>query len=804
MRRSSWFALLAVALIGSAACDDDEGGHEDPMMMPDDQEDAGEPMPPDGEVDAGEPDGSTPMEEPDAGPLDERCITACRHLGDLIDEMMCRSATSTSASASAFGMRLEPTQKALAFELASSEPRLTRELSALTGSPSLYAPAAGVVLIDTPSAAGVLRLRQSVNVVRELPVLSDAHGRKLVVPGRVVVRIHPSVRIGQVLAKVGARLVRRVDRQPNTYLAELDEPMAAFAAAEQLSAQPGVAYAEPSLLRTYGKRQVDDPLAPQQWHLLDAPESGAIAGTHIQAAAAWQVSEGSPSSVIGIFDDGVDFEHPDLAGGIVEGVNMPANLQAEIDEGCCWHGSAVAGVAAAQANSIGLRGVCPSCSLMPIFEPSASGGMMMSEDAIAAEMFTSACDKSAVVNNSWGPPDGDPTIFEEEGQEVETLPQVVNDALAYCETSGRGGKGTVIVFAAGNGNEDVASDPFASHPLTVGVTAIDDSGRKSYYSDFGDAVDVAAPSDGGSNGIWTTALRGSGNQGDENDYMDQFGGTSSAAPVVAGLVGLILSVNPELTAAQVRDILRSTADKVDRLNAHYDEQGFSRRYGHGRVNAYRAVRAAEKLASTCKSFEAESCNGVDDDCDDLVDEDCAKAAVCEPCAFDAACASGLCAQTDNDTEPRCLEACSEGTCGDGFSCEEGLCVPTDTRCAAPANEVCNRVDDNLDGRVDEGCPPDAGCFVDAACGEGEVCLGFECVPSCETSADCEEDVECVLRTDRYGEPDGKRGCVRPFSPCRDWICNDDDSATLESFVSCIESEPDSCDEAFGCLSIVWN
>jgi hypothetical protein len=797
MRRSPWLVLLVAALF-SAACDDDGANPKPPPMDPDDQEDAGELMPPDDEVDAGEPDSGMPVDEEDAGPIGERCITACQHLGDILDET-CGS----SNAAAAFGMRLQPTTKAQAFELASSEPRLTKQLSALTGSPSLYAPAAGVVLIDAPSAAGVARLRQSVSVVRELPVLSDARGRKLVVPGRVVLRLHPQVRIDSVLGRVGARLVRPLDRQARTYLAELDDPMASFTAAEQLSGLPGVAYAEPSLIRTFEKRAVDDPLTAQQWHLVDAPESGAVAGTHIQAAAAWQVSEGSPGAVIGIFDDGVDFEHPDLVGGIVEGLYMPADLDAEIENGCCWHGSAVAGVAAAQANAIGLRGVCPSCSVMPIFQPSASDGMMLAEDALTAEIFTSACDKAAVINNSWGPADGDPTIFEEE-QEIETLPQVVNDALAYCETSGRGGKGTVIVFAAGNGNEDVASDPFASHPLTVGVTAIDDTGRKSYYSDFGAAVDVAAPSDGGKNGIWTTALRGTGTQGDAEEYTDEFGGTSSAAPVVAGLVGLILSVNPELTAAQVRDLLRSTADKVDRLNGHYDEQGFSRRYGHGRVNAYRAVRAAEKLASACKSFEAESCNGVDDDCDDLVDEDCAKAAVCEPCAFDAACASGYCAQTDNDTEPRCLEACTEGACGDGFSCRDALCVPTDTRCAPAANEICNYVDDNLDGTVDEGCPDDRPCFVDAACGEGEICLGFECKPSCETNADCAEDTECVLRTDRYGDPDGKRGCLRPFSPCRDWICTDDDTATLESFVSCIEAEPDSCDEAYACLQIVWN
>jgi subtilisin family serine protease len=797
MRRSLCLVLLAAAVLSSTGCRDKKTRGDDPPIPPDGGADAGDDLPPSSVVDGGTDGG-----EPDAGdddrPLDERCLEACQAVGEVID-----ATCEFSSAAAPSGRRVVPASKARAFELASSEPSLTRQLSRLTGTPSLYAPGAGVVLVSRPTADGIARLLQSSAVVRELPVLADARGRQLVVPGRVVVRVHPGVRIGDLLARVGARLVRSVDHSRHTYLAQLDDPMASFAAAERLAGLPGVVYAEPSLVRSYQKRAPADPLTPRQWHLVSDAESGATPGTHIQAELAWQLSEGRPDTVIGIFDDGVDFEHPDLAGGIVEGLNVPSDLSAEVENGCCWHGSAVAGVAAAQANDIGLRGVCPTCSLMPIFQTS-DDGMMLDEDVSTAELFTSACDRAAVVNNSWGPADGDPSVFEEDELEPEVLPQVIEDALTYCETEGRGGLGTVIVFAAGNGNEDVASDPFASHPLTVGVAAVDDSGRKSYYSDFGAAVDVSAPSDGGSNGIWTTALRGSGNRGDD-DYMDDFGGTSSAAPVVSGLVGLVLSVNPALTAAQVRQLLRDTADKVDRLNAAYDETGHSRRYGHGRVNAYRAVREAERLASTCKPLQAESCdNGVDDDCNGEVDEGCSKAEVCAPCEHDAACASGLCAQTPNDSEPRCLEACTDGACGEGFSCQAGLCVPEATRCAPPAAEACNGVDDDLNGQVDEGaCPADAPCSVDASCGEGELCLGGECVAECDSEADCEEGVECVLRTDRYGDPDGKRGCRRPFDFCREYVCMNPDTQALEDFVSCVAAEPSGCQEAFACFDSVW-
>jgi hypothetical protein len=294
-------------------------------------------------------------------------------------------------------------------------------------------------------------------------------------------------------------------------------------------------------------------------------------------------------------------------------------------------------------------------------------------------------------------------------------------------------------------------------------------------------------------------LSGTGNQ-ENGAYMDDFGGTSSASPVVTGLVGLVLSVNPNLKASEVRQLLKDTADKIDRLNGAYDAQGFSEKYGYGRVNAYRAVRAAEKLAGACQSLGEELCNGVDDDCDAQVDEDCEKVPTCGPCDSDAACASGLCAQTDNDTEPRCLEACSEGACADGFSCQAGLCVPEKGRCAEPAQEACNGVDDDLNGKVDEGaCADDVLCQVDAACPEGTVCAGGVCLETCVTASDCSGDkAECVERTGRYGDTDGKRVCNSPQDLCVQYVCGlSEESVT--GFVACVDRMPTTCDEAYACI-----
>jgi subtilisin family serine protease len=83
----------------------------------------------------------------------------------------------------------------------------------------------------------------------------------------------------------------------------------------------------------------------------------------------------------------------------------------------------------------------------------------------------------------------------------------------------------------------------------------------------------------------------------DGDYTDNFGGTSSACPGVAGTAALILSVNPELTWQQVREILKETSEKIDAENGQYDPQGHSKFYGYGKVNAEKAVKRALEIKS---------------------------------------------------------------------------------------------------------------------------------------------------------------------------------------------------------------
>jgi hypothetical protein len=224
---------------------------------------------------------------------------------------------------------------------------------------------------------------------------------------------------------------------------------------------------------------------------------------------------------------------------------------------------------------------------------------------------------AAIVSNSWGPTDGGGAA---------PLPAVVGAAFDHALTTGRGGLGTIILFAAGNGNESVSSaatlDGYASDNRVIAVAAVNDQNVRSGYSDFGPEVDVSAPSDGTSAQpiLWagmpadgsTLAITTIDQMGAvgfnpppagsdpepiaNTNYTGTFGGTSSACPLAAGVLGLMISVAPDLTRDQVKFILEATSDKVDFANAsaigRYQADGHSQFYGFGRVNAFEAVKGA--------------------------------------------------------------------------------------------------------------------------------------------------------------------------------------------------------------------
>jgi subtilisin family serine protease len=268
------------------------------------------------------------------------------------------------------------------------------------------------------------------------------------------------------------------------------------------------------------------------------------------------------------------------------------------------HGTACAGVACADGN-FGASGVAPRARLMPIRLQSELG----SQDE--ADAFEWAARNGAdVISCSWGPRDGD---FRNPNDPLhnhfEPLLDNTRKAIEFAVTHGRNGKGCVVLFAAGNGNESVDNDGYASNPQVIAVAACNDSGNKSPYSDKGNAVWCTFPSNNffpsKTPGIWTTDITGKRGYnagqpfpaGDAaGNYTSTFGGTSSACPGAAGVAALIISRNPELRWDEVKDIFRRSSDRIDLAGGQYDAQGHSPIYGFGRVNARAAVEMAIPVA----------------------------------------------------------------------------------------------------------------------------------------------------------------------------------------------------------------
>jgi subtilisin family serine protease len=401
----------------------------------------------------------------------------------------------------------------------------------------------------------------------------------------------------------------------NAYFAKAPEGtgLDIFKIAEILIELPEMEYCHPELVQEKRYKAIH----PMQWHLINTKINGSTIEQNVQAEAAWKISRGL-GATIAVIDDGVDIDHPEFnqTGKVVAPRDTIRNTDDPRPRGFGDnHGTACAGVACAAG--IGkASGVAPDAKLMPI----RSGGLGSMAEAKA---FAWAADNGAdVISCSWGPADGDWSNPNDPIHQINfPLPDSARLAIDYALKNGRKGKGCVIVWAAGNGNESVDLDGYAAYAPIIAVAACNDRGKRSVYSDFGKAVWCAFPSNDIfapnleptrplTPGIWTTDRMGGRGYnvgvtnaentiGDkEGNYTATFGGTSSACPGVAGVAALMLAVNPELSASQVKNLIKSACDKIDQNGGNYDAKGHSQLYGYGRINALKAVQLAKDSGST--------------------------------------------------------------------------------------------------------------------------------------------------------------------------------------------------------------
>lgn len=286
----------------------------------------------------------------------------------------------------------------------------------------------------------------------------------------------------------------------------------------------------------------------------------------IDAKGAWNVTKGSQNVIVAVLDTGVDYTHPDLTANIarrVDGSVLGIDLRdADTDPmDFIGHGTMVAGIIGAQShNSLGIAGMA-QVRIMPV--------RIM--DGVTTVPYDSAAAATAI---GWASVNGARII-------TAAFAVIGNDLTVRLAVEHAARLGATIVAGAGNADGGPVNRPGA-YPEVITVSGLAANGAIAGYSSVGPEVDVAAP--GGSGGAREDDVL---SLAPEGRYRFAFG-TSYAVGFVAGTAALALSANPLLSASQLRGCLLNTA-------ADLGTSGPDPQYGHGRLDAKRAVEAAASL-----------------------------------------------------------------------------------------------------------------------------------------------------------------------------------------------------------------
>lgn len=346
---------------------------------------------------------------------------------------------------------------------------------------------------------------------------------------------------------------------------------------ETLRQDPAIAFVEPNYLMR--ATAIEDAEYAQQWNL-----------PMLHLPAAWEIATGEGAQVA-VIDTGIHSNHVDLINNIsadgydfvsvrsVDGDGVPGRDGNPFDPGSTYHGSHVAGIIAASANTVGIRGVAFDAEILPL-RALGFDGVGSIADIADAVLYAAGLQSAGgrqlpapvdVINLSLGSYDNSSTL---------------RNAIAQAVSAG-----SIVVAAAGN---DASSQDFypAAHPDVVGVSSVNERKGRSGFSNFGNYVDVAAPGgthytsayyDGFQDAILSTVYA--------NEYSE-LAGTSMAAPHVAGVVALMREIDPDLSNAEFHTLLE-TGQITESIDLENVSESRERQYfGAGLINASMAVTAA--------------------------------------------------------------------------------------------------------------------------------------------------------------------------------------------------------------------
>ena len=359
----------------------------------------------------------------------------------------------------------------------------------------------------------------------------------------------------------------------------------------------------------------NDPLFANEWHIRGRGQNGAKKASDAKITTVWDQRDSSGNLIrgtgitIGIVDDGVQMDHPDLAANISPTYRyswVGSNVNDPTPGATDNHGTCVSGVAAAVGfNGLGVSGVAPSATIAPLrFLGTTDSDALM-------EAFSYGGANIRVKNNSWVYGTVSPT----------PLSSAERESLATSANAG-----VITLFCAGNAQNVVSSIPTNGRPTsdnvnlheiqnsvyTLPVAAVNDQAIQCTYSTPGASIIISAPS--GRDGVrpqGTTTTDRTANNGyntltttsdyTDRDYTENFNGTSSACPVVSGVTALVLQANSSLNWRDVKEIYIRSATKNDSGDSDWARNGagfwFNHKYGAGLINASDAVRLAKNWSN---------------------------------------------------------------------------------------------------------------------------------------------------------------------------------------------------------------
>ncbi len=384
-------------------------------------------------------------------------------------------------------------------------------------------------------------------------------------------------------------------RLENIYTLEMPEENNVLLIAEQYGKNPAVEYAEPV-------REMKIATIPNDPYFSSSNSWGQgyddLWGLKkIKADSAWDVSKGE-GAIVAVIDTGLDYNHEDISGNVlinageIPGNGLDDNGNGYVDDVYGWdfsnndndpmddngHGTHVSGtIAATGNNNLGVVGMAPQAKIMVVKSLNQSGSGYT--DQLANSIIYATNNGADVINASWG------GAF---------TSQIIRDAVDYAHS-----RGSIFVAVAGNTGFDGAAFSPANLENSIAVSAVDHNDVITTFSTYGANIDVAAP--GGESGqtadtrsILSLRAAGTDIYGDGsgilNDKYYRARGTSMAAPHSAGLAALIVSLHPEFSNEEARQVIRKSADDLG-------ETSFDEKYGFGRINA----QAATGMNSACSA-----------------------------------------------------------------------------------------------------------------------------------------------------------------------------------------------------------